>query len=74
MDQRAVRERYAKIEKYFKNRMAKEERATGMNAEESEPDQAIQDIMGMAEAAEEITQKQQKTKTAETRIERQLRM
>ena len=63
-DQRAVRERCAKIEKYFKNRMAKEERASGVNAEESELDQAIQDIMGMAEAAEEeITQKAAENKT-----------
>jgi len=66
VDQRAVRERYAKIEKYFKNRMAKEERASGINGEESELDQAIQDIMGMAEAAqEEIIQK-----VAENKISR----
>ena len=65
VDQRAVRERYAKIEKYFKNRMAKEERASGINAEESELDQAIQDIMGMAEAAEvEITQKAAENKNS----------
>jgi len=66
VDQRAVRERYAKIEKYFKNRMAREERASGINGEESELDQAIQDIMGMAEAAqEEIIQK-----VAENKISR----
>jgi len=66
VNQRAVRERYAKIEKYFKNRMAKEERASGINGEESELDQAIQDIMGMAEAAqEEIIQK-----VAENKISR----
>ena len=65
VDQRAVRERYAKIEKYFKNRMAKEERASGINAEESELDQAIQDIMGMAEAAEEeIIQKAAENKNS----------
>ena len=65
VDQRAVRERYAKIEKYFKNRMAKEERASGINAKESELDQAIQDTMGMAEAAEEeITQKAAENKNS----------
>ena len=63
VDQRAVRERNVKIEKYFKNRMAKEERASGINAEESELDKAIQDIMGMAEAAEkEITHKAAESK------------
>ena len=65
VDQRAVRERYAKIEKYFKNRMAKEERASGINAEESELHYAIQDIMGKAEAAEEgITQKAAENKNS----------
>ena len=45
--------------------MAKEERASGINAEESELDQAIQDIVGMAEAAEEeITQKAAENKNS----------
>ena len=45
--------------------MAKEERASGINAEESELDQAIQDTMGMAEAAEvEITQKAAENKNS----------
>ena len=65
VDQRAVRERYAKIEKYFKSRMAKEERESGINTEESELDQAIQDIIGMAEAAEEeIAQKAAENKSS----------
>ena len=65
VNQRAVRERYAKIEKYFKSRMAKEERESGINKEESELDQAIQDIVGMAEAAEEkIAQKAAENKSS----------
>ena len=53
VDQRAVRERYAKIARYSKRRMANEERASGIVAEETELDQAIEDIIGMTEAAEE---------------------
>ena len=50
--------------------MAKEERESGINTEESEVDQAIQDIIGMSEAAEvEIAQKAaENVSSRETRI------
>ena len=67
-DQRVIRERYAKIEKNFKSRMAKEERESGISTEESELDQEIQDIIGMAEAAE-IAQKAAENKSSREKDE-----
>ncbi|XP_065060339.1 trichohyalin-like [Rhopilema esculentum] len=53
VDQRAVRERFEKIERDFRRRMAQEERASGIAVEENELDQALEDIIGFTEAAEE---------------------
>ena len=53
VDQRGVRERYSKLEKNFKKKMALEERASGIVGEDvTELDQAIETIMGLIEAAE----------------------
>jgi len=53
VDQRGVRERYSKLEKNFKKRMASEERASGIIGEDiSELDQAIETILGLIEAAD----------------------
>ena len=57
VDQRALRERNPKIERYFKRRMANEECSSGIVVEETELDQAIEDIIGMIEAAEEHVHK-----------------
>ena len=53
VDQRAVRERYSKLEKGFKRKMAMEERASGISPQITEVDQAIETIIGLAESAKE---------------------
>ena len=53
VDQRAVRERYSKLEKGFKRKMAMEERASGISPQMTEVDQAIETIIGLAESAKE---------------------
>ena len=45
VDQRGVRERFAKVERNFKRKMAAEERASGISAEKNELDDAIENIM-----------------------------
>ena len=53
VDQRAVRERFAKLEKIFKRKMAEELRASGISPEHTELDDAMESILDMAEAAQE---------------------
>ena len=53
VDQRGVRERYAKLERHFKRQMAAEERASGITPEKTELDDAIESIMERKEGAEE---------------------
>ena len=53
VDQRAVRERYAKLERNYKRKMAAEERASGVNPELTELDEAVASIIERKEGAEE---------------------
>ena len=53
VDQRGVRERYAKVERNCKRKMAAEERASGITPEKTEVDDAIESIMERKEGAEE---------------------
>ena len=62
VDQRGVRERYAKLERNFKRKMAAEERASGISPEKTELDEAIENIMERREGAEEeIAQRAEST-------------
>ena len=44
VDQRAVRDRFSKLEKYYRKRMASEERASGISPEMTELDEALENI------------------------------
>ena len=58
VDQRGVRERYSKLEKSFKKKMAVEERSSGITGKDiTELDQAIETILGLIETAEHETRK-----------------
>ena len=62
VDQRGVRERYAKLERNFKRKMAAEERASGISPGKTELDEAIENIMEQREGAEEeIAQRAEST-------------
>ena len=62
VDQRGVRERYAKLERNFKRKMAAEASASGISPEKTELDQAIESIMERREGAEEeIAQRAEST-------------
>ena len=50
-DQRAVRERFAKLEKYFKKKTASEVRASGISPEITELDEAMENILELTETA-----------------------
>ena len=51
VDQRAVRERFSKLEKYIKKKTASEERASGISPETSELDEAMENILELIETA-----------------------
>ena len=51
VDQRAVRDRFSKLERYFRKRMASEERASGISPEMTELDEALENIIEMMEEA-----------------------
>ena len=54
VDQRSVRDRFLKLERNFKGKMAEEERASGIEPPEpTELDQAIQDIIERSEEAQD---------------------
>ena len=62
IDQRSVMERYAKLERNLKRKMAAEERASGISSEKTELDEAIENIMDRREGAEEeIAQRAEST-------------
>ena len=71
VDQRGVRERYSKLEKSFKKRMAMEERASSITGEDvTELDQAIETILSLIEAAEHESVKNVKKKKGSLRKKR----
>eukprot|EP00794_Sanderia_malayensis_P019547 gene19547-21478_t len=53
VDQRAVRDRFVRLEKTFKKKMALELRASGIDAEQSELDQAMEEIVERSHEAQE---------------------
>ena len=53
VDQRGVRERYSKLERNFKRKMAAEERASGISPERTELDEAVESMIERKEGAEE---------------------
>ena len=53
IDQRSVRERYVKLERNVKRKIAAEARASGTSPEKTEIDDAIETIMEWREEAEE---------------------
>jgi len=62
VDQRGVWERYAKLERNFKRKIAAEERASGISPDKTELDEAIENIMERREGAEEeIAQRAEST-------------
>ena len=62
VDQRGVWERYAKLERNFKRKIAAEERASGISPDKTELDEAIENIMERRERAEEeIAQRAEST-------------
>ena len=63
VDQRAVRERYTKIERNFKRKMAAEERASGINPERTELDEAVESIIERKEGAEEEIARREESNT-----------
>jgi len=52
VDQRGVRERYAKLEKAYKERMREEHRASGISQHITELDQGLETIIEMTESAQ----------------------
>ena len=71
VDQRGVRERYAKIERNYKRKMANEERASGISPESTELDDAVESIIGLSDAAEGELNKIESKKYAEKQREQQ---
>ena len=71
-----MRERYSKLEKNFKKRMASEERASGIIGEDiSELDQAIETILSLIEAADlESVKSMEKKKRSWREKRRQLKV
>jgi len=62
VDQRGVRERYAKLERNFKRKIAAKERASGISPDKTVLDEAIENIMERREGAEEeIAQRAEST-------------
>ena len=68
--QRSVRDRFALLEKKYKNKVREEERASGISPEESEFDRALQDIISRMEEAdtEAARLSDEKKKTAEVEL------
>ena len=66
VDQRAVRERFAKLEKYFNKKTASEERASGNPPETSELDEAMENILELIE-----TSKMEQSEEKESRKKRE---
>lgn len=52
VDQRAVRDDFLKLERVHKRKMAQEEAASGINTENTELDNAMEEIVGKSQAAE----------------------
>ena len=62
VDQRDVRERYAKLERKYRRKMADEERASGKSPDKTELDEAVESIIGLTESAlEELNRNDSQT-------------
>ena len=62
VDQRGLRERYAKLERNFKRKMAAEERASGIVPEMTELDEVVESIIERSEGAQEEIEKMTENK------------
>ena len=71
VDQRGVRERYAKLEKAYKKRLREEERASGISPEVSELDEAIENIIEASKNAEKELMESQNNKNKQSEKERE---
>ena len=68
VDQRGVRERYAKLEKAYKKKMREEHQASGISPEFTELDQGLETIIEMTESAQiEISETQESKQKQLTR-------
>ena len=70
VDKRAVRDHFLKLLRDFKRKMAAEERASGINPEASELDEALETIIGRMEGAEEEIARNDESKSKEVERER----
>ena len=56
VDQRAVRDRFSKLERYFRKRMTSEERASGISLEMTELDETLENIIEMKENEKKVAE------------------
>eukprot|EP00794_Sanderia_malayensis_P002776 gene2776-3212_t len=71
VDQRAVRDHFLKMERAHKRKMAQEERASGINAENTEVDDAMEKIIWKTQAAEEEQGKVDESKRQNVEMEKE---
>ena len=71
VNQRGVRDRYTILEKAFKRKMASEERASGIAAEVTELDQAIESIIGRSEGAQAEIARSEENRKKQTEAEKE---
>ncbi len=71
VDQRAVKDRFVKLEKGFKGKVAEENRASGVVPEHTKLDQALEDILEWSEAAQEEVARGDKRKEKNAEKERE---
>ena len=70
VDQRAVRDLFLKLERAHKRKMAQEEGTSGINTENTELDDAMEEIVGKSQAAEEEQRKVDEGKQKNVEMEK----
>ena len=70
VDQRAVRDHFLKLERAYRRKMAQEERASGINTENTELDDAMEEIVKKSQAAEEEQGKMDESKRKNVEMEK----
>ena len=71
VNQRGVRYRYSIMEKAFKRKMAAEERASGITAESTELDQAVEGIIGRSEGAQTEIERSEENRKKQTEADKE---
>ena len=71
VNQRGVRDRYSILEKAFKRKMAAEERASGITAESTELDQAVEGIIRRSEGAQAEIERSEENRKKQTEAEKE---